>query len=214
MPAAPAITLAADRVAVIAASRECRPIADALVDTLHTVPGLVVDPRADVRLEVSECEMPRQEVHVDIEIADSVDRRRLSVDGAAHALVAVRVGNTTEAHLIGATRTVAHGSWNDAHVLGLSRTVERTLTDGVAADLAEQIRPLPRFVERRLYANPAPGTGQDTYNLAVRAEAAGEILEAHRLAVLAQAQYPSERTTAYADELAQLARARGLVTPR
>lgn len=197
VPAMPAIDLDTSRVAVVAGSHECRAVADALVAELNQTPGITVDPRAHVRLEVIECDQPLFPVEVDVEIESGVDRRRLSVEGSAHALVAVRRDGAAEAHLIGATRRELRGAWGENNPVALSKAVEHELVDAVAADLADQLRPVPLIVERRVYANPTPGTPQETFNLAVKAESEGRLHEAHRLAALANDARPSPRTEAY-----------------
>lgn len=201
VPAMPAVSLDATRVAVVSSGRDCTAIADALVAELHHTPGLVVDPRAAVRLEVTECARPLLPVQVVVEIGGDVDRRRLSVEGSAHALVVVRKDGHAEAHLIGASRTTGRGEWGERNASALSRDVQQALTDAVARDLAEQIRPVPRLVERRLYANPAAGTPQELFNLAVAAEMSGQLGEARRLAALSQAERPNPRVEAYLDEI-------------
>lgn len=201
VPAMPAIALETSRVAVVTGSHECRAVADALVAVLRETPGIVVDPRADVSLEVIECDRPLLPVQVDVEITSGGDRRRLSVEGSAHALVAIRRDGTAEAHLIGATRRELRGAWGENNPVALSKAVEHELTLAVATDLADQVRPVPRIVERRVYANPSPGTPQETFNLAVKAESEGRLHEAHRLAALANDARPSPRTEAYLAEL-------------
>ena len=197
----PAVALEVSRVAVVSGSRECRDIADALVGELNDTPGITVDPRADVQLEVIECAQPLMPVQVDVEIANGDDRRRLSVEGSAHALLVVRRDGHSEAHLIGATRRNARGAWGDHDAMALSRAVDRELTSGVAADLAEQLRPVPKLVERRVYANPVPGTPQETFNLAVLAEASGDLHEARRLATASRDARPTARSEAYVAQL-------------
>lgn len=211
LPALPAVSLDSSRVAVVAVERDCREIADALVQQLNVL-GFQVDPGAAVRLEVSSCERPLQPVQVDVEIEQDVDRRRLSIEGRAHAVVAVQVDGHPQAWLIGASSQIARGNWNDPDPIGLSRMVQRSLVDGVASDLADQLRPLPRLVDRRVYARAPDGTAHALHNRAVDAEARGELQEAFRLAQLAHDENPSARARAYVEEL-ELRIARGTYTP-
>ncbi len=197
----PAVSLDVSRVAVVSGTRACRDIADALVTALNDTPGVTVDPRAEVQLEVIECEHPLMPVQVDVELGNGNDQRRMSVEGSAHALLVVRRDGRAEAHLIGATRRHARGAWGDHDALALSRAVEHDLASGVAADLAEQLRPVPKLVERRVYGNPVPGTAQETFNLAVLAEAHGDLHEARRLASASYDAHPTARTEAYVAQL-------------
>ena len=60
---------------------------------------------------------------------------------------------------------------------------------------------MPRLVERRVYANPVPGTPQETFNLAVLAEASGDLREARRLATASRDAHPTARSEAYVAQL-------------
>ena len=202
LPALPAVSLDSSRVAVVAVERDCREVADALVEQLNGL-EFDVDPGASVRLEVSSCDSALQPVQVDVQIEEDVDRRRLSVEGRAHAVVAVNVEGEAQAWLIGASSQIARSNWNEADAAGLSRTVSRELVDGVAADLAEQVRPIPRLVDRRVYTRAPEGTARALTNRAVDAELRGELREAHRLAELAWQENPSPRSRAYLLELEQ-----------
>src|SRR5678815_4160889 len=99
LPAMPAVTLTTSEVAVVATGRECRPVADALVRALTDLEGMRVDPGAPVRLEVRECAHPIEPM-VQVEINGDERRRRVTVEGRAHALVVVRIDGLENAHLI------------------------------------------------------------------------------------------------------------------
>jgi hypothetical protein len=198
VPAEPAVDIDA-RVAVVTGDHDCAAIAGALIDELHAI-GVTVDPRATVRLQVSGCEQPVRH-QVDVEIAQNVRRRRDTVEGRAHALVDVSVDGLVQAHLIGASATAITGSWNASDGAWLSRTAERALVAGVATDLADQVRPMPRIVERHVYPGAAEGTARALHNQAVSAERAGDLAEARRLAALAFARRPNPASAAYMTEL-------------
>jgi hypothetical protein len=203
MPPAPAVTIDASAVAVVAADRSCHGIADALVAELNRLEGVSVDPRAEIRLEVTGCDLALHPV-VDIEITPKVDRRRITVQGWGHAVLTVKVGGETQAHLIGASHQGLDGAWGEIDLPGLSRAMERDLVETVAVDLAEQLRPLPRLVDRRVYGRAGRGSPRSLHNLAVAAEARGELVEARRLARLSYEELPSARSAAYLDELDDL----------
>ena len=88
--------------------------------------------------------------------------------------------------------------------VALHNRVSRALTEGVAADLTDQIRPIPRMVERRVYPNATAGSARHQLNLAVRAEMAGDLYEARRRARLANLIHSSPESEAYVTELEHL----------
>lgn len=202
LPAMPSVAITTQSVAVVTRDRACRDVADALIRELSDMGAVRVDPRSEVRLEVFGCEKPNAPVTVDVELGDDgVDRRKVSVEGRAHAVLAVRVGDGTEAHLIGAARREVRGNGVEKNVATLSRAVDRELTEAVAADLAEQIRPVPRTVDRRIYPNAPSGTALALHTLAVDAERAGKIVLARSLAQAAYDEDPSEKHREYLEEL-------------
>ncbi len=201
LPASPVIPVQTATFAVVAANRECRPVADALVDELNEMDGIVVDPRSPVRLTVLRCGQPQLPVTVDIRIDGTREERRVTVEGAAHALVSVSVDGVVQGHLLGASRRSAGQDSPGNRPLQLFRTVESELVEGVAIDLAEQIRPIPIWIERPVYARAPAGTPRELYNLAVEAEQLGRLAEARRLAQSAHDRAPNERFSAYLIEL-------------
>lgn len=204
LPASPAVTLDADtsRIAVVTEDRECRDVADALVAELNTVDGIEVDPSADTRIDVLRCGRTL-EANVDVRIEDSVDRRRVWVDGRAHVLVAVSGDGEVLAHLVASARHFDSSAWGDIDLLGRRRTMDKVLTGLLAEDLVRQVSPIPRVAERRIYPNAAEGSPRSLTSRAVMAELSGDLLRAHRLAVQAHAERPSTRTAAYVAELEQ-----------
>jgi hypothetical protein len=202
VPAAPAVALRWEgpKIAVVAQDRDCRDVADALVAELNAVDGLEVDPRAEVQLRVQRCGRSRS-VHIDIRVEGDQDRRRVLMEGRAHALVAVYDEGQPQAHLIGSARHFDNSAWGDIDVLGRRRSMDRALTAILARDLATQVSPKPRVTERRVHPRAPEGTARRFYHDAVLAELSGDLIEAHRLAMKAWQERPTDRTAAYLHEL-------------
>jgi hypothetical protein len=215
VPAAPAVALRWEgpKIAVVAQDRDCRDVADALVEELNAVDGLEVDPRADVRLRVLRCGRS-QAVNIDIRVEGDQDRRRVLMEGRAHALVAVYAEGEPQAHLVGSARHFDNGAWGDIDVLGRRRSMDRTLTSILARDLATQVSPMPRVAERRVHPRAPEGTARRFYHDAVLAELSGDLFEAHRLAMKAWQERPTERTAAYLRELETRLQRAGSSPPR
>ena len=205
VPAAPAVDLAATRVAVVVGDHSCLDVADSLIEGLKGDDGIVVGPGADVELNVGECQNSTQVVG-DIHLGDPndpthADQRRITVQGHGHAVLQVLASGRVQATLIGAGQKDASGGWGQRNWLPLTRNVDVGLADTVAADLAEQVRPLPKQVERRIYPGAAEGTPHQLYSLAVAAETRGDLVGARRLAQSAQDAHPSRALETYLDEL-------------
>lgn len=206
LPAAPAIHLDSDSVAVIAGERACRDLADGLVEQLNALDGMEVDPRSDVRLHVLQCRThfdPRVDITVS---SDEEWRGRVTVVGRGHAVLAVEAGGEVQAHLIGSAQRFANGEAEGGQVVTLRRRVSRALVQGVAADLAEQVRPMPRVVERRVFPNAPSDSARGHLDRAVRAELAGDLDEARRQAAMAHELRPTSWSAAYVAELDRLSR--------
>lgn len=209
LPAAPAVELAADAVAIVAADRECRDVANALVDELARVGALTVDPTAPTRLYVYGCTQAVAAPVVDVRLEDDASGRRsesreILVDGRAQAAVDVVRQGDVVARLVGAGRHTASGDL--ASSPGIERAMARNLPERVAVDLVDQIRPVPRLAVRRVYPNAAEGTAADLLDRAVAAELAGDLPAARDLALAALRERPTARAEAYLRELERLAR--------
>jgi len=202
VPAVPAVALQlqSPKIAVVVQDRDCREVADALVDELNAVDGLEVDPRADVCLRVLRCGRSYT-ANIDIRVEGDQDRRRVLMEGRAHALVAVMADGEPQAHLIGSARHFDDSAWGDIDVLGRRRSMDRDLTRLLARDLATQVSPVPRVAERRIHPRAPEGTARRFYHDAVIAELSGDLTEAHRLAMKAWEERPTARNAAYLREL-------------
>lgn len=206
LPAAPAVSLHSERIAVVYVDGRCATQADALLAALRAG-GLVVDPEAPVRLEVSLCEGGVGGPEIEVEIADGVDRRRVAVDGRAWAVLQVFGPEGLRARLLGTAEQQVRGPWSDVapHTSGdvrrLVRTADDVLVAAVADDLAEQVRSGPREVSRRLYGRAPEGSGRALYNAAVQLEVQGDVTEARRVAHEAWTREPNLRIATYLLEL-------------
>ena len=201
---APAVSLAASTVAVVAQDRECRPIADAIIDQLGRKASIAVDPRVQTRLLVFGCGLDigwtlRQEVDATGDRTESIQKSDLT--GRGHAVLAVTTEHGTLAHLVGSSRDGQVGSWGVSDMFRSRRAMYGELTEGVARDLVDQLNPLPQQLARRVYPNAGEGTARELHNMAVRAEQRGDLPEAVRLARAAMAERPTERGAHYLREL-------------
>ena len=210
--ALPAVKLDTTTVAVVAADRSCRPIADRLVQRLNEVDGLRVDPNSQVRLNVNSCgESYETHVFVNQEVAPGgqvrSDRRRAVVEGRGHAVVTVQIGDDVQAHIIGSGDRVSFGTWHDRELhdtLEMRQIVQRKIGESVADDLAEQLSPVSTIVARRVYPNAPMGSARHLHTLAVQAEQSGDIERAREFAQAAQAANPTIRERLYVEQLDRL----------
>lgn len=207
VPAAPAVHLDTTRVAVAVYDPRCRDVAAALITALEDKGGIVVDPRAPVTLELRVCERTLTG-EVDIVRTTDEETREIGVVGSAYAFVVVNAGGAPTAELIGAARDRTEGA-RARDVPAMSRQVDRALVGAVADDLAEQVRPLPRQVARRVWPNAAEGTARRLYSLAVEQERAGNLAEARRLAAMAVGRRPVPLYARYLAELEALIERQG-----
>jgi hypothetical protein len=203
VPAHPAVPLDHDRFSVVAVDRSCQGVADGLTHALAHLDGVSVDPSAPARLEVLTCGRTVVPV-VDIELADHEDRRRVGLEGRAHAVVAVNVASQGVAHIIGTGQRSSVGAWGETDVSGLSRAMQRDLDDALAHDLTRQIDPLPRQVSRRIHPNASDGSARNLHTRAVLAEQRGDFIEARSFARRARDADPSPRYVDYLQELDRL----------
>ncbi len=202
VPAAPAVHLQADAVAVVAHDRACQPAADALTRGLADSGVLHVDHRAEVRLELIACGDDESFTVEQQGSQDSPTRRRTDVAARAHAVVAVTAHGQTAAHLIGAGRHHLTTSWTEPNRMARVRnTAQRQAFADLADDLVQQLSPVPMLVERRVYPNASNGSARELHTLAVRAEQGGDVELAWLLAQAAHLENPTPRTASYLDAL-------------
>lgn len=212
LPAAPAVALESQTVAVVAGGRACRDVADALVQRINTLEGMRVDPSSPVRLTVQGCSNTF-DPQVDITVSDNSDwLGRITVVGRGHAVVQVQTQGETRATLIATGERYAQGEL-EGSMVALRKRVSRNLTEAVADDLTEQLRPIPRVVQRRVYPNAESGTARAHINLAVTAELEGDLLTARDHALRALEISPSAEFAAYARELDQLVQRMDVPSP-
>jgi len=207
VPATPAVALGLSSAAVVARDRECRPIADAMIAGLKTDARIEVDPRAQIKLMVSDCAVDiGWTVHQEVDGSAASERQRADIQGRGHAVLAVETPYGTVAQVIGSAREGHLGSWRNRGLHDMLRTrstVQRRLTHSVANDLVQQLSTQPHQITRRVYPHADTGTAKQLTNLAVLAEQRGDISEAISLAEKAHQASPSDRT---ADYLASLQR--------
>jgi hypothetical protein len=207
--AAPAVAIDASAVAVVSKDRECRGVANALVQQLNAIDGLRVDPRADLRIDVFSCgENYELTLVSEGDDASGETRSRARLDGRSYAVLMTSSSQGVFAHLIGSSQGGASTGWEDhgsTGLLRLRRDTQKRLAHDVAADLTAQLNPAPEHVARRVYPNAPEGTARELHTLAVLAERAGDLETAYYLAEAAHSEQPNARR---ADYLAELRRRR------
>jgi hypothetical protein len=207
VPATPAVTLGVSSVAVVARDRECRPVADAMLADLKSDARIDVDPRAQIKLMVSDCAIDiGWTVHQEVDGSASSERERADIQGRGHALLSVDTPYGTVAQVIGSAREGHLGSWRNRGLNDMLRTrstVQRRLTHSVARDLVQQLNHQPQEIARRIYPNAHHGTSKQLTHLAVLAEQRGDLSEAISWAEQAHNTNPNERTAEYLAALQQ-----------
>lgn len=203
----PSYTLPSMEVAVVAGDRSCKRVADELVDTLASRPGVVVRPDAAQRLEVRNCgerldttvEMESNYLGLKYQSEVVQEQRRYSVRGVADAELWI----AGKVKLIGGAERHLRGPWVTDGDLDIPRALalREGLRRDLAMDLADQVAPLPETIRRTIYKDPEPGTARQLHNQAVDAERAGNLDEALRLAKQAYAAEPSAARIDYIEEL-------------
>jgi len=138
---------------------------------------------------------------IDVEMNDQGDLRRVTIDGRAHALVAVTTNGNVQAHLIGSGKHMSRGNWGDTNVPAMGTSLERELHRRLVDDLTSQIDPMPRLVARRIHPNAEDGTARALHAQAVFAEQEGQLLRARSLAQRARVLDPHPRYLNYLQEL-------------
>jgi hypothetical protein len=199
----PSVHLPMGSVAVIAADRACQPVADALVARLWAS-GAVVDPRADLRLDVELC---GEDMQVGVEQQVAVDdptkvERRTRLLARAHALLVIRQQNTVQAHVIGTGRFSSEAAWDGGGALpARSRHARSEAAADVALDLSQQLLPMPMAVERRVWPKAPEASPRGLTTRAVLAEQRGDLPSAITWAERAHLERPSPRAAAYLVDL-------------
>ena len=200
-PASPTIRLHSATVAIVSADRTCQRLANALAKRMTKEALFRVDPKADVRLIVTQC---RQHIRPTVTIKQTVDseqgllqeKRIVQIDGRAFAQVEVTNPSGTQAHLIGSASWADTGT-GQRGIRGLQEQLQVLLAD----DLLEQFRPIPRMAQRRIFPNAQPNSQRALLTEAVSAEIRGDLKRAIELASAAQKQAPNDRIRDYLDEL-------------
>jgi hypothetical protein len=197
---------------VVAADRACRAVADAVTAELRRRPGMSVDPRSPVRLDVFGCGQSWQlDLHSQVS-TEGGTRRRMTLAGRGYGAASLRTEGRLHANLIATSRASAEDSWatDPLGFRGLRRRAARGLPSQVALDIVRQLDQAPREVSRRVYVRAPAGTRREFHNLAVAAEHFGDVDTAFYLAAAAHQERPTTRSASY---LAELARRRLLALP-
>jgi hypothetical protein len=199
VPAAPAVALNTQTVAVVAQDRACRPVADALIDEITHHSDFTVNPHSDVRLVVFGCGVDvGWTLHQEVDASTENTQTNQSADlvGRGHAAIAVSAAGQPLAHLVGSARD-RHLGTGVTEMFRTRRAMQQRLTLSLADDLVVQLNPLPIQLERRVYPNAGDGSARQLHSLAVLAEQRGHLDEAHRLASDAMDERPSNRAASY-----------------
>jgi hypothetical protein len=202
-PASPNVHLPSATVAIVAADRSCHLLANTLAERITREAIFRVDPKAKVRLLVTECSnriLPTVNIfkNADSRTGTSIEERKVVLDGRGYAQVEVTMEDQSQAFLIGSSRWAQETSRPRA-IRGITQQL-RTL---VADDILEQVRPIPRMAERRIFPNAQPGSHKALLTEAVAAEIRGDLTRAIELASAAQKTAPNARIQAYIDDLNQ-----------
>mgnify|MGYP002633023213 CR=1 FL=1 len=206
----PRVEVDTTRIAIAAEGRECREVADALIDTLGARPGVRIDPAATTSLRVTDCTIatqPTVEVQheggaVDAWATGFEEQRRVVVDGQGSANVVIYSNGLELSSLLVETRASEASPWSEEGVPSARvYSVDQQLIGGLAGEVADALVPLPVDLERRIYKDPEPGTARALHNQAVSAEAKGDIPGALALASEAYAASPTPRGARYIEAL-------------
>lgn len=206
----PVLEVDTTRVAVAADSRECREVADALIETLGARPGVRIDPAATTSLLVTDCAVSTQPTVEVQHLGGSDDpmapgfeeQRRVVVDGQGSARVVVTSNGVHLSDLSVKAIASEASPWSeDAVPAARVYAVDQEIVDCLADEVADALVPLPVDLERRIYKDPEPGTARALHNQAVAAEATGDIPTALELARASYAANPSPRSARYIDAL-------------
>lgn len=203
----PAVEVDTAAVSVAASGAECRELADEVLSVLGSRPGVRIEPEAQTRLVVRDCEQFLATI-VEVEEAMGDDitdtsRRRVTVEGTGNAVVEVWSGDVVVAELTPQEFHTESSAWADEGRIPAprARAVTTALNEGVADAVADDLAPLPESLQRKLYAKAEPGTARALHNEAVEAEKRGDLDEAMRLAREAYAADPSARSMRYLEQL-------------
>lgn len=204
---APSYPLPTTRVAVVAMDKDCRPLADALVEALGARPGVDVRPDAEQKIFVARCDQ-LVTTAVDIEgnypgLNYSTDvyfeRRRYTLHGWARGEMEVQTPGVDPMRFSADTERDLRGGWVTGTDIDIpaNTSLASRLSEDVAGLLADKLVPLPETIRRTVYPDPEPGTARQLHNDAVAAERAGNLDEARRLAQAAYAADPSPAAMDY-----------------
>ena len=201
----PTLNIASTSVSVVASDRECRTIANELVDILRSSYGFQVDPLSPIRLTLSDC---GAHYETNVTVTQPVesgrflaDHRKISVLGSAHASLAVSAFGNVQAYSIGTGRQEGVVGRHAESLVTLRKVTETNLNSLVAEDLASQVSPVPKEVARRVFPNAPGDTARGLHTLAVQAEALGAFDAALEYARAAHDQRPTHQSRAYMAEL-------------
>lgn len=206
----PEVTVDTTRIAIAAEERECRAVADALIDSLGARPGVRIDPAASTWLLVTECEVsshPVVEVQhqggaVDAWSAEFEEQRRVVVEGQGSATIVIYSNGVELTSLPVESQASESSPWSEESVPSARLyAVDQQVVAGLADEVADSLVPLPVGLERRIYKDPEPGTARSLHNQAVAAEASGDLHGALDLAREAYAANPNPHGARYIDEL-------------
>lgn len=204
---APAVDVDMTTLSVAAEGADCKAVADAILDAVDARPGVDIDPDAATVLVVRDCNQFLSTV-VEVEgewlvDLDEVERRRLTVEGTADAVVEIRSNDVTLGVLEPHHEHAESSSWaNDGRIPApRARAVSSRLDSGIAQAVADDLVPLPAELSRRIYAPSEPGTSRALHNQAVEAEQSGDLDSAMALAREAYAADPSPRAMRYLEDL-------------
>ena len=215
----PSYTLPSLEVAVVAGDRGCKRVADELASTLSARPGVRVHPDAPVRLVVLACD---GEIDTTVELESTFpgivydtrvyqEQRRYSMRGWASATLEVQSSAVLSARLPGAAERFVQGPWvaNGQLEIPGALSLDASVRRDLAANLADQVVPLPATIRRTVYRDPEPGTARQLHNEAVRAEREGNLNDALRLARAAWAAHPTADAMRFIEALQEHASAVG-----
>lgn len=181
VPAAPAVSINTVTIRVKSADRSCQMLADKVADRIGQVQGMQVDPRADASLTLYGCTSTLLPAEDGTTIGST----------AAIATLNDRAGVV---HLLGSAR----GTFPQRT---RSRTALQRMNQQAAADVVEQIAPLPVVVRRRVYDNADEGSAKALLTRAVRAEQEGHLATALHYAREAHELRPRPERARYVAEL-------------
>jgi len=206
----PHVEVDTTRIAIAAEDRDCRDVADQLIDTLGARPGVRIDPAASTSLLITNCEVQSRPIvevmhhggAVDQWSTDFDERRRVVVEGQGTATVIIYSNGVQLSSLEVQALANESSPWSEEGVPSARfYAVDQQIVLGLATEVADALVPLPIDLERRIYKDPEPGTARELHNQAVAAEAVGDIAGALELASEAYAANPTPHGARYIEAL-------------